>query len=151
MIRYFIFYYGLYFGMLFLLDNIWFKLIGFNAMFYIGDLILLWRLYKREKNVKSYLKRMEITTEEYMEMNGLVKIGIPLQTEMMIYNLYNIGIIALGMVHRIFYLKMEMTYVGFYSWLGLYILFIGLIYYYLIQYRIYLKDLRIKLRECRIS
>ena len=151
MIRYFIFYYGLYFGMLFLLDNIWFKFIGFNAMFYIGDLILLWRLYKREKNVKSYLKRMEITTEEYMEMNGLVKIGIPLQTEMMIYNLYNIGIIALGMVHRIFYLKMEMTYVGFYSWLGLYILFIGLIYYYLIQYRIYLKDLRIKLRECRIS
>jgi hypothetical protein len=137
--------------MLFLLDNIWFKFIGFNAMFYIGDLILLWRLYKREKNVKSYLKRMEITTEEYMEMNGLVKIGIPLQTEMMIYNLYNIGIIALGMVHRIFYLKMEMTYVGFYSWLGLYILFIGLIYYYLIQYRIYLKDLRIKLRECRIS
>lgn len=137
MIGYFIFYYGLYFGLLFLLDNIWFKLIGFNAMFYIGNLILLWRLYKREKNVKSYL--MEITNEQFMEINKIVK--TPLQNEMIGYNLYNIFIACLGAVHRIFYLKLEMTYVGLYSWMGLYIFFTGLIYYYLIRYRMYLREI----------
>jgi hypothetical protein len=136
MIGYFIFYYGLYFGLLFLLDDIWFKLIGFNAMFYVGNLILLWRLYKREQRVKTNT-----------EISNILKIGIPLQTEMLRYNAYNIGIVCLGVVHRIFYLRLEMTYVGFYSWMGLYIVFTGWIYYYLIQYRIYLKDLRKKLRE----
>lgn len=145
MIGYFIFYYGLYFGLLFLFDNIWFKIIGFNAMFYVGNLILLWRLYKREQKVKSYL--IEITQEQYMEINKSLKIGIPLQTEMMKYNVYNIGIIGLGVVHRIFYLKLEMTYIGFYSWIGLYIVCTGWIYYYLIQYRIYLKKIKLRLRE----
>lgn len=137
MIGYFIFYYGLYFGLLFLLDNIWFKLIGFNAMFYIGNLILLWRLYKREKNVKSYL--IEITNEQFMKINQVVK--TPLQNEMIGYNLYNICIVCLGAVHYIFYLKLEMTDLLFFCWMGLYIFFTGLIYYYLIRYRMYLREI----------
>lgn len=137
MIGYFIFYYGLYFGFLFLLDNIWFKIIGFNAMFYIGNLLMLWRLHKREKNVESYL--IEITQKQFMEINKIVK--SPLQNEMLVYNVYNIFIVCVGAVHRIFYLKLEMTYLIFFCWLGLYIFFTGWIYYYLIRYRMYLKDI----------
>jgi len=126
MILYFIIYYGAYIGLLFICNNKWITLIGFNLMFYIGNLMFLWRLHKRE----AQLKRIE----NYGEMISYIRKTreTPLQTEMIGYNLYNISIVIMGVLHRAFYMREK---VDLYIWLGLYIFFTGWIYYYLIRYR----------------
>ena len=95
---------------------------------YLVNSIWIWRLHKREVDIKKCI----------MDMSKPVDVlSFNIIQEMLKYNAFNIGIMILGGIYEIVYMKLEMKEIL--VWFGMYSIIMGWIYVYLFRYEKYMK------------